>query len=717
MPQNMKQVISKIFIIFSILFFCIISVNLFLVFSNQYIVSLYNSYENDFIQTRNNINYINGNFKELLFDNTKDNFVDILKSAEKCLVATGNIPIKENKETIYKYMKSYISSMQALYAEYKVNPVEITSSIVFKKYNSDFNNLMKPLNILDKKYKESISKRSSLVKNISIIINIFFIGVFLSGIYLIYYYITVVKSDKSTLEKVRKNLKTLLDSLDSSLITVNNKGIILQLNATAQNSFNVIENKVYGKKVWDVIPSLKKYQDQIQRVAYSKKSEKYYKERIFSNSTRYYNIMIHYSYDMDNVLLKVDDITDLELQNDRTIQYQRMKTVENLIEGMTNSFNNVLGAIKGTISTMRLYLSNNSDSELLNNINLIDDSTEKIEKLINQLLSFTMRKEAVLSPVDLTSLLEYIYEICVNSFDKRINIEKNFINTPAIIKADTALIEQALMSICENAADSMTIMKDDKEKFGGNILISIERLITDSILKKIQPKAVDKAYWVIKIKDTGVGITDNDIEEIFEPFYTTKLEERCVGLGLPVANDVIIKHNGFLEIDSKIGKGTEVRIYIPIADDDPKTVVNKGKSKLASVKKEIPMGTGNILVVDDESVMLRTAKILLEKLGYKVFEADNAPLGVEIFNEKYEDIDLVILDYEMPEMSGREVYIQMKKMNPNLKVLLTTGYEEDSTKIINTLAEGVDSYIKKPYSIETLGNSVKDLLMKEKIKQ
>jgi CheY-like chemotaxis protein len=199
------------------------------------------------------------------------------------------------------------------------------------------------------------------------------------------------------------------------------------------------------------------------------------------------------------------------------------------------------------------------------------------------------------------------------------------------------------------------------------------------------------------------------LTKVYDPFFSTKQKSDATGLGLTLVQDIVKQHNGFTEIESATGKGTTFKIFLPELSSPPVPEGQVEKEpEIVSAAEQIPTGTGLVFVVDDEEVMRKTASNILEKLGYDVIFAEDGQEAVEIFQENYRDIKAVLLDMAMPRMTGKDAYAEMKKIDPNVKALLVSGFKKDE-RIDEALEMGVNGFIQKPYSMITLAQEVKRL--------
>jgi len=235
---------------------------------------------------------------------------------------------------------------------------------------------------------------------------------------------------------------------------------------------------------------------------------------------------------------------------------------------------------------------------------------------------------------------------------------------------------------------------------GGYLSIKTENIIFNGSC--VKPFKVEPGQYVkISISDTGVGMDEKTQQRIFEPFFTTRKMGKGTGLGLASAYGIIKNHGGFIEVNSKKGKGTTFNILLPTSKR--KAIENKKLSEAL-----IP-GEGTILLVDDENIIIDTGKEMIQKLGYNVLAVNSGKEAVEIYQEKRDEVDLVILDMIMPNMSGSETYDALKQINGGIKVILSSGYslKGKATEIMN---RGCSGFIQKPFNMKQLSLKIHEVI-------
>jgi CheY-like chemotaxis protein len=260
------------------------------------------------------------------------------------------------------------------------------------------------------------------------------------------------------------------------------------------------------------------------------------------------------------------------------------------------------------------------------------------------------------------------------------------------VKVDQSQIEQVLINLYLNAWHAM--------QEGGDIFIQSE----NAYLSDESCKAFDVAggnYVKVSITDNGIGIDDEIIDRIFEPFFTTKDVGKGTGLGLASAYGIIKNHNGIIRVYSEKGHGTTFNIYLPASNTD--------QTEDAEVTTTLLKGNEKVLLVDDEQGTIQVEELMLKQLGYTVLSAKSGKEAIELYKKNMVDLDLVALDMIMPEMSGKDTFEQLKKINPEVKILLVSGYRFNQ-QIDELMDMGCRGFIQKPFDIVQLSQKIRDVL-------
>jgi PAS domain S-box-containing protein len=375
------------------------------------------------------------------------------------------------------------------------------------------------------------------------------------------------------------------------------------------------------------------------------------------------------------------------------MQAQKMEAIGTLAGGIAHNFNNVLMAIQGRISLMLM------DKEDLHpdfeHLKSIQDYIKNAAGLTKNLLGFARGGKYELSPTNLNNFIAHENHMFVQT-KKEIRIHGKYAADLWSAEIDHGQMKQVLMNLYLNAWQAMPE--------GGEIYVQTENATLDADYVN-SFKVAPGRYVKISITDTGVGMDEVTREKIFVPFFTTQEIGAGFGLGLASVYGIIKNHGGFINVYSKKGEGTSFNIFLPASD---KTVIDENTQP-----DEIVKGEETILLVDDEEMITEVNARLLKRLGYSVLVAGSGEEAVEIFEKKYSDIDLVILDMIMPGMGGRETYDRLKKISPVNKILLASGYAFDF-RAQELLDRGCDGFIHKPFNIKEISLKIREVLNKSK---
>jgi two-component system cell cycle sensor histidine kinase/response regulator CckA len=386
------------------------------------------------------------------------------------------------------------------------------------------------------------------------------------------------------------------------------------------------------------------------------------------------------------------DMTEQKRLEVQLQQAQKMEAIGTLAGGIAHDFNNLLTGIQGNVSLMSLDM----DTTLphYERLKSIEKQVQSGARLTSHLLGYARKGKYEVKPVDLNHLVRESSE----SFGRTrrdISIHRQLREELLAIEADPGQIEQVLWNLFVNAADAMP--------GGGDLILKTHNVTHEDMKDKLyDPKP--GGYVLLTVADTGIGMDKQTIDRIFDPFFTTKEMGRGTGLGLASAYGIIKAHAGYIDVESEKGVGTTFSIYLPSSE--------KEVQKVFKAAKEVIEGTGTVLLIDDEEVILEVGKDLLEAMGYRVLTAGDGKEAIETYKKNRDKIDLVILDMVMPRMGGGEAYDKMKDISPNVKVLLSSGYSIES-QAKEILARGCDAFIQKPFGMRELSQKIREVLQKK----
>ncbi len=384
------------------------------------------------------------------------------------------------------------------------------------------------------------------------------------------------------------------------------------------------------------------------------------------------------------------DITRQKRTEARLLQAQKMESIGTLAGGIAHDFNNLLMGIQGHASLSLIKLDKNDPN--YEHIKTIQNLVQNGANLTKQLLGFARGGKYEVKRVDLNALIEKTSQN-IGRTKKEIRIHRSLAVDLWPTDADQGQIEQVLLNLFVNAWQAMP--------GGGDLYIETKNIALDESRFKSYSGKTGR-YVKISVTDTGVGMDEKTRERIFEPFFTTREMGRGTGLGLASAYGIIKNHNGFINVYSEKGKGATFNLYIPAA------VKKDAKGKYPDENDVIDTTpcTETILLVDDETVILDVASDMLKTLGYTVITAQDGPSALDLYRQNQAEIDLVILDMVMPDMSGGEVFDELKKINPKVKVLLSSGYSLNgqASRIID---RGCDGFIQKPFTMGDISRQLR----------
>ncbi len=383
------------------------------------------------------------------------------------------------------------------------------------------------------------------------------------------------------------------------------------------------------------------------------------------------------------------DVTKIKALEQQLLQSQKMESLGRLTAGIAHDINNSL--------TVLLVNTQIAQKSLPQDVQKADEKLKEIEQTIKKmgeftkkLLIFSREQPAMMRTVDLNSIINDFMRVMLKALRENIKIELILAPKLPNVKADPALINQLLLNLIINAQEAIPD--------SGRILIETYTRYIDQEYSDFHLDAKPGNYVVLSVTDTGVGISKDIINRIFEPFFTTK--EHGTGLGLSIVYGIVKQHGGFINVYSEVGQGTTFRVYLPAVYEEEKEEFEKIE------KVEIRGGSETILLAEDEERLRITVADILQSLGYKVYSAGNGLEAVELFREKADEIDLVLLDVVMPILSGYDAMREIVKIKPNVKIIFATGY---SLNGLNLNLENFD-IIQKPYSYESIALKVREVL-------
>ncbi|MCJ8499920.1 response regulator [Desulfatitalea alkaliphila] len=376
-----------------------------------------------------------------------------------------------------------------------------------------------------------------------------------------------------------------------------------------------------------------------------------------------------------------------ELEN-RLLHAQKMESIGTLAGGIAHNFNNWLAGILGNITLVRMEAQH--PDKLVERAMKIEQIVANAAKMNRQLLSYARGGNYEVKPTSLNALIQESSEL-FGATRKEIEVHLDLAPDVGAVRVDRNQIEQVFWNMYVNAIDAMPD--------GGGLTIRT-RKATPAQLRGRPFMVTPGDHAVVAFSDSGSGIAPEHLDNIFEPFFTTK-KGKGTGLGLASCYGIVKAHKGFIDVRSSKGVGTTFEIYLPCFDEAAES----------QPLQEDPVckGKGTILLVDDEPMVLETSTQLLQGLGYDVVNAASGDEALARFADRAATIDLAIIDMIMPGMSGGELFVRLKSLNPAMKTLLCSGYSMNDTAR-EIMDKGCDGFLQKPFALSKLSETIQEIL-------
>jgi two-component system cell cycle sensor histidine kinase/response regulator CckA len=384
------------------------------------------------------------------------------------------------------------------------------------------------------------------------------------------------------------------------------------------------------------------------------------------------------------------DITDHRELELRLHQAEKMEAIGRLAGGVAHDFNNQLACIMGWVEILENETQN--ESVVRECAERILQASRRAGDLTSQLLAYSRKGKYVTRPVDLHELVNEVTAMLRRSIDKRITLQID-LNAPEFhTLGDSTQLGNAILNLTLNARDAMPN--------GGTLAIKTEQRQIDKDTAEAAPhEIVPGTYIDLSVSDTGTGMDDDTQRRMFEPFFTTKDEGRGIGMGLAAVYGTVKSHHGTISTQSSPGLGTSIHILLPV------TQVEVQGSVVLRKTEQGPLAAYNVMVVDDEEPVREVTSRLLSHLGCKVVNFSDGFDAIEYYRTQGADVDTVVLDMVMPLLDGKSVYYALRQINPQVHVILASGYSLDGV-VQSLLDEGVAGFIQKPFTLLTLSEAL-----------
>jgi PAS domain S-box-containing protein len=396
-----------------------------------------------------------------------------------------------------------------------------------------------------------------------------------------------------------------------------------------------------------------------------------------------------------NARIVARDISERKMMEGALQHAQKIDSIGNLAGGIAHDFNNILSAILGSASIMRRRLT--EKAKLYKYVEIIESSARRGSSLTRQLLTFARKTETTVKPVNINELIRDTLHLFQRSVTREIVVRTSFTDDGAVTNGDDGQIQQAILNLFLNARDAMPD--------GGKLSVSTRIIVADARTASQFSSVRPGPFVQITVTDTGQGISQEIQNRIFEPFFTTK--DHGTGLGLSVVYGVIQGHGGFVNMESAPARGTTFSVYLPRVSASTQ---GAGPQR----PKRLPHGQENILIIDDELSVCEIARDMLTGLGYTVYTEHDGKAGVEYYKTRQASIDLILLDINMPVMSGKDAFERLRSLNPRVRIIIVTGYGKAVIETSSFSSE-VNGFMQKPFQLESLSLTVRNVLDRQPI--
>jgi len=368
---------------------------------------------------------------------------------------------------------------------------------------------------------------------------------------------------------------------------------------------------------------------------------------------------------------------------------QKMEAIATLAGGVAHEFNNALMGIIGNLELLEMDLP--EDTEMKKSIDTMKHSGHRMSRLTDQLLAYARGGKYQPKALKLNDFVLQILPIVRHKLKPAVKIKTHFQENTSYVEGDYTQLQMVLSAILANANEAV--------EDNGTIRISVKNEDVDEAYAEAYPGLKPGSYVCLAVADDGKGMEAETRDGIFEPFFTTKFQGR--GMGMAAVYGIVKNHDGFIYVDSEVGKGTVVRIYFPVVPIEVK------RTEITEI--QAPKGSRTILIIEDEDMVLDAMRAMLERLGYQVFTAKTGKSALHLAETLESRVDLALLDIKLPDMEGGNLYPLLMEARPTLKVIVFSGYAIDGPAQ-EILDMGADGFIQKPFSFTQLSKKIKAVL-------
>ena len=478
--------------------------------------------------------------------------------------------------------------------------------------------------------------------------------------------------------------RQLIENAPDIILLISNKGII-QFSSKEEFSFLI------GMRLEDRVAS--EYHDKL-RTLFDPNSKSGFLDVQDLESKRWFSLRVSplmpEEKDTGFILTATEITKTVKLHEEQQklrnqfYEVQKQESIGRMAGGIAHDFNNLLSVILAHASGISLVA--DQPEKLNKKIQAILTATERGSGLVRQILTFARTSDAKMTPVDLNVVVREVVMMVSETFPKSIEVIFNSDENSLVVSGNSNQLHQVLMNLCVNAKDAI----------GQSGRIRLSTFRTVEIPKQLTENNSTKNWIVLKVEDSGSGMTEEIRRKVFEPFFTTKEIGKGTGLGLAVVSGIIQSHNGFVDLESEIGKGTTFTLYFP---DTISGLVSSEKLKTRINSESFLKGV--ILLVEDEEDLLALHTSVLQEKGFVVHALNNPREALELYKLQQDKIELLVTNYNLPERTGLDLIADIRKINPKIPVILATGDMEPEIRK-NLDQFGNSQFLSKPFDSEKL---------------
>jgi len=508
--------------------------------------------------------------------------------------------------------------------------------------------------------------------------------------------ITERRQAEEEVARTAREWQNTFDATKDAIWVLDANNRILRTNKTAESCFKRPCSEMMGKPCWEIAHGTTEPIPSCPLVRARKSGHRETME--LQQGERWFEVTVDPIFDavgqFAGAVRIMSDITQRLTLEAQFRQVQKMEGIGQLAAGVAHDFNNILAVIQ--LQASLLKTEKGISSEQLESASEIEKATERAANLTRQLLLFSRRQTMQPRDLDLNQSINDMTKMLRRTIGDDIQVQFKFAMEPLLIHADAGMMDQVLMNLAVNARDAMPK--------GGQLVIETSTVEFDESVRAQSPQARPGSFVCLSVKDTGYGIPPENLQRIFEPFFTTKDVGKGTGLGLATVFGIVQQHQGWINVDSEVGRGTTFRIYLP------RLAAKSGRESKQPALTAVRGGKETILLVEDEGTLRASMCKALSQLGYHMLEAVSGVEAQKVWKQHHKEIDLLLTDMVMPGgMTGKDLAERLLSEKPKLKVIYTSGYSIEVASRDFPLEEGVN-FLAKPFGAHKLAQTIREKL-------